>query len=165
MSHARKSRARRSSRSSSLGHMLFLMAAMAMAVAACSQLPAYSHYEHIDGENWRRDDTVTFQTVVRDSASYRLTLGLRATNAYPYTQLSLDVGIRSASGTQHSPVTVNITDPDGEMKGSGTVIRHYDMPLNSLTLRSNDTLTVSVTHTMSRFSLPGITDIGLTVEQ
>lgn len=168
MSLARTNLKRRSSRSSSLGKTLFLIAAMALAVAACSRLPVYSHYEHIDGESWRRDDTLTFTTTVRDSANYHLILGLRATNAYPYRQLTVNVDITSHHSpltTHHSPLTIDITDAKGEMQGSGNTIYSYDVPIGDVVLGSNDTLTVSIHHAMSKFSLPGITDIGLTVAQ
>ena len=139
---------------------------MALAVAACGNLPTYSHYEHIDDDGWRRDDTITFTTIIHDSANYHLTLGLRATDAYPYTQLSInaDIASRLSPLTSHlSPLTIDITDPEGEMQGRGTTLRQYEIPLNDVVLSSNDTLTVSICHAMSRFSLPGITDIGLTV--
>ena len=175
MSLARTNLKRRSSRSSSLGKTLFLIAAMALAVAACSRLPVYSHYEHIDGESWRRDDTLTFTTTVRDSANYHLILGLRATNAYPYRQLTVNVDVKVNENenqneneklTPHtSPLTIDITDAKGEMQGSGNTIYSYDVPIGDVVLGSNDTLTVSIHHAMSKFSLPGITDIGLTVAQ
>ena len=185
MSLARTNLKMRSSRSSSLGKTLFLIAAMALAVAACSRLPVYSHYEHIDGESWRRDDTLTFTTTVRDSANYHLILGLRATNAYPYKQLTVNVDMKVNENenqnenedenededeneklTPHtSPLTIDITDAEGEMQGSGNTIYSYDVPIGDVVLGSSDTLTVSIHHAMSKFSLPGITDIGLTVAQ
>ena len=138
---------------------------MALVVAACSRLPVYSHYEHIDGDGWQRDDTITFVTTIRDSANYHLMLGLRATNAYPYTQLTVNVSIACSScGLLTSkPLTFDITDREGDMQGKGTTIRHYDMPLNDVVLSSSDTLTVSVHHVMKCFLLPGIIDVGLTV--
>ena len=165
MSLARTNLKRRSSRSSSLGKTLFLIAAMALAVAACSRLPVYSHYEHIDGESWRRDDTLTYTTTVRDSANYHLILGLRATNAYPYRQLTVNVDMKVNENEELSPLTIDITDAEGEMQGSGNTIYSYDVPIGDVVLGSNDTLTVSIHHAMSKFSLPGITDIGLTVAQ
>lgn len=164
---------RRSSRSNSLGKTLFLIAAMALAVAACSRLPIYSHYEHIDGESWRRDDTLTFTTTVRDSANYHLILGLRATNAYPYKQLTVNVDVRVNENENQnekfsplpSPLTIDLTDAEGDMLGSGGTIYSYDVPMGDVVLGSSDTLTVSIHHAMSKFSLPGITDIGLTVAQ
>lgn len=168
MSLAKTSPKRMSSRSSSFGKMLFFIAATAMAVAACGRLPIYSHYEHID-DGWRRDDTLTFTTAVRDSANYHLILGLRATNAYPYTQLTVNIDVNhQSSDNVHaipSTFTIDITDLKGEMKGAGTSICQYDMPIGDVVLSCDDTLTVRVHHAMSRFSLPGISDIGLTVEQ
>ena len=64
-----------------------------------------------------------------------------------------------------SPLTIDITDAEGEMQGSGNTIYSYDVPIGDVVLGSNDTLTVSIHHAMSKFSLPGITDIGLTVAQ
>ena len=172
---------RRSSRSNSLGKTLFLIAAMALAVAACSRLPIYSHYEHIDGESWRRDDTLTFTTTVRDSANYHLILGLRATNAYPYKQLIVNVDVKVNENDNEnenqnenqneklsplpSPLTIDLTDAEGDMLGSGGTIYSYDVTMGDVVLGSSDTLIVSIHHAMSKFSLPGITDIGLTVAQ
>lgn len=183
MSLARTSPKGKSSLINRLGRTFFLLAATALTVAACSGLPAYSHYEHIDGDGWRRDDSLTFTTCVRDSANYHLMLGLRATNAYPYTQISVNVNILSPNASHLLPtcprgavrrtegrertshLTIDITNPDGDMQGRGSNIRQYDVSLGDIVLGSNDTLTVSVRHAMSRFSLPGITDIGLIVKK
>ena len=163
MSLKRTSPTSRNNQSSSLSKALFLLAAMALAVASCGRLPVYSHYEHISSDGWRRDDTVSFT-----SANYHLTLGLRATNAYPYTQLKVNVDIASPltpRASHSTPFIINITNPEGEMQGRGSTIRQYTVPLGDIVLSRNDTLTLSIHHAMSRFSLPGIADIGLTVEQ
>ena len=168
MSLKRTSPTSRNNQSSSLSKALFLLAAMALAVASCGRLPVYSHYEHISSDGWRRDDTVSFTTTVSDSANYHLTLGLRATNAYPYTQLKVNVDIASPltlRASHSTPFIINITNPEGEMQGRGCTIRQYTVPLGDIVLSRNDTLTLSIHHAMSRFSLPGIADIGLTVEQ
>ena len=165
MSLKRTSPTIRSNRSSSLCKALFLLAAMALAVVSCGRLPVYSHYEHISGDGWRRDDTVSFTVTVTDSANYHLTLGLRATNAYPYTQLKVNADILSPHTSHLSPLTIDITNPKGEMQGQGNTIRQYTVPLGDIVLSHNDTLTLSIRHAMSRFSLPGITDVGLTVEK
>lgn len=162
MSLKRTSPTSRNNHSNSLSLALFLLAAMALAVASCGRLPVYSHYEHISSDGWRRDDTISFTTTVCDSANYHLTLGLRATDAYPYTQLKVCVDM----GTSHStPIIIDITDTEGEMQGRGSTIRQYTVPLGDIVLSRNDTLTLHIHHAMSRFSLPGIADIGLTVEQ
>ena len=174
MSLAKKSLKRRSSPSSSrLIHTLFLLAATVLTVAACSNFPAYSHYEHIDSDSWRRDDTVTFTTTVRDSANYHLSLGLRATDAYPYTQLTVNVDVNVNDngngngnenvGARQIPVIIDITDQKGILQGTGNNLRQYDAPITDIVLGSNDTLVVSISHAMSKFSLPGITDVGLSV--
>ena len=139
---------------------------MALAVVACSHLPQYSHYEHLGNDGWQRDDTVVFSTVVNDGGCYRLLLGLRATNAYPYTQLMLTAHCSSAvSGVDLvDTVRLQVTDDKGNILGYGTGFFQYEHPLSEVHLSNQDTLTVCVTHVMSRFLLPGITDIGLTVE-
>ena len=152
----------------SLSKALFLLAAMALAVASCGRLPVYSHYEHISSDGWRRDDTISFTATVCDSANYHLTLGLRATNVYPYTQLKVNVDIASHLAPRVSyatPLIIDITNPEGKMQGRGSTIRQYTVPLGDIVLSRNDTLTLNIHHAMSRFSLPGIADVGLTVEQ
>jgi len=111
-------------------------------------------------------DSVSFQAAVADSAVYTLTLGLRATNDYPYTHLKLIAHCRTARSAidRLDTLTLAITDAKGDMRGSGTTIFTYEQPLQPLTLFADDTLTVTVAHAMRNTLLPGITDVGITAE-
>ncbi len=134
---------------------------------SCGQRPVYSHYEPTGADGWMQHDSVSFQAAVADSAVYALTLGLRATNDYPYTHLKLVAHCRTARSAvdRHDTLTLAITDAKGDMRGSGTTIFTYEQPLHPLTLFADDTLTVTVAHAMRNTLLPGTTDIGLTVER
>lgn len=174
MSLERKSHTRRNSRNNSLrtgrrsSRLLwlpFILATMAFAVVACSHLPVYSHYEHIDSEGWQREDTITFTTAVANTADYQMMLGLRTTNAYPYTSLTFVARCLTANNgiILNDTITLNITDDDGNSNGRGIMIFQHSHTLPTHALHAGDTLTVSVSHLMSRHLLPGVTDVGLTV--
>ena len=137
-----------------------------LAIAACSHLPVYSHYEHLDSDGWDSRDSITFTAGVSDSGVYQLVLGLRANNTFPFTQLTLVAHCHSAVShvDRTDTITLNITDNEGNMKGKGTTFFHYDALLPNMILFDQDTLSVTVAHVMTRRLLPGVTDVGLTVE-
>ncbi len=140
--------------------------ALCITIASCGQRPVYSHYEHLSSDGWLRDSVLTFTTTVADSARYALTMGLRATNDYPYTQLTVTTRCQTCRSAidRTDTVTIDITDDEGNILGKGTTIFSYDMPLTPVLLLADDTLTVTVTHAMRRPLLPGITDVGITAE-
>lgn len=142
------------------------MVTTVLAIAACSHLPVYSHYEHLESDGWDCRDSITFTANVSDSAVYQLNLGLRANNSFPFTQLTLVAHCYSAVShvDRTDTITLNITDSEGNMKGKGTTVFHYDALLPDMLLFAQDTLYVTVSHVMTRHLLPGITDVGLTVE-
>ena len=58
-----------------------------------------------------------------------------------------------------------ITDNEGNVLGTGINHYQYEMALPNIMLHIDDSLHVSVRHLMRRECLPGITDIGLTLER
>ena len=163
-------------------YVLTAMVSAMLTIAACSHIPLYSHYHHLPAEGWLRNDSIVFTTIPPSSVtskntvsdgdsasciSYGLTLGLRATNTFPYTQLMMAVHSHTTDykTNRTDTITLNITDEKGNNQGVGTHLFQYDIPLPDLSLHIQDTLIVSVRHIMSRKLLPGITDIGLTVTQ
>ena len=60
---------------------------------------------------------------------------------------------------------ISLIDIDGSPKGKGVNHYQYNIPLNSISLLAGETLYVSIRHNMKRENLPGISDIGLTLEE
>ncbi len=145
-----------------------LLAAAALVIAACSSIPAYSHFITVDnGSGWRWADSVRFVVPLKQPGRYALSLHLRTTNVYPYTQLSLLLRSRDKAHTfRHSDtVTFDISDPQASSTRRGTSVHEYTASLPSITLDSAATLIFSVAHNMTHDPLPGVSDVGITIEQ
>lgn len=144
-----------------------LLGLVILALAACQQRAAYSHYEPVSLNGWNREDTVKFTFgPVTESNSFRKTLGLRASLDYPFTNLSLIVEqeVMPSGTVKCDTLDISLIDIDGSPKGKGVNHYQYDIPLNSISLLAGETLYVSIRHNMKRENLPGISDIGLTLE-
>lgn len=144
-----------------------LLGLVILALAACQQRAAYSHYEPVSLNGWNREDTVKFSFgPVAESNSFRKTLGLRASLDYPFTNLSLIVEqVVMPSGTVScDTLDISLIDIDGSPKGKGVNHYQYNIPLNSISLLAGESLYISIHHNMKRENLPGISDIGLTLE-
>lgn len=144
---------------------MVLMLAMAV---SCHRKAIYSHYEPIDTDGWQRDDTLHFTvTQIADSGYHHETLGLRANLSYPFTAISLIVRQQtSVSGSLRcDTVMIGLIDSDGRPLGRGISHFQYDVTLEDIFLCAGDTLSIDVRHNMKREDLPGITDIGLTIEK
>lgn len=153
----------RTSRDSILKAILLTTAALA--IANCGRRPVYSHFEPVSTEGWNKSDTLCFMAPVSDGGLYNITMGLRANSTYPYTNIAMSVDIRTSKTGKSitSLVSLDITDEDGNMQGSGLGTHQMESPLPSIDTEPGDTLTVLVAHNMSRRTLPGITDIGITI--
>lgn len=137
-----------------------IIAAALVMMTSCSRLPIYSHFETVGADGWDRTDTLRFIVPIPHDGIYVMHLDLRADSRYPYTQLMLTVL------TPHPlPFTIDITDEEGNFQGRGSGIFQYTVALPSNQLTKGDTLTISVAHGMSRQVLPGIQDVGITVEE
>ena len=135
---------------------------------ACHRRPIYSHYEPVDIDNWQRDDTLHFIVPqIAETGCYRETLGLRANLSYPFTSLLLIIRQQAIpSGTSRcDTMMVDLIDKDGKSLGHGISHFQYDIPLKNIALEANDTLYIDIRHNMKRESLPGITDVGITLEK
>ena len=143
------------------------IAAVALALAGCSRLPVYSHFLPVSEQGWARGDSLHFVVPVDSTGTYRLRLDLRTTSHYPYTQLALRVSRQSTGSDAQQADTLHfsITDADGNLQGRGIGVFQHSAQLPPVTLQRSDTLRLSVVHIMSAQQLPGIADVGITVER
>lgn len=143
---------------------------VALALGSCNRKAVYSHYEHthIDGWGWERSDTLTFSVPpLGEGGLFSEELGLRTTTRYPFTSLTLIVSQRVfPSGLfRNDTVTVRLTDDIGNRLGDGMNLYQHTCTLPVIQLNEHDSLSITVSHYMKRESLPGISDIGLTVKR
>ena len=145
---------------------IYTMMAVALILTSCSRQIVYSHYESIDTEGWNRNDCKDFRVTVREKDTYTEMIGLRTTMYYPYANLSVIVSQQTQrSGIQHTDTLhIRLMDEEGNKVGQGTNYQQMEIPVRTIELEDEDTLLVSIRHYMKREVLPGITDVGVSLE-
>ena len=98
---------------------------------------------------------------------YDVSLELRTTGDYPYTQLYATVEQTTGAGSQ--PVTFqktfSITDEKGQRTGNAVLTYTTSVPVTTLTLQPGDSIIYKVYHQMRTFALPGVADVGIKIKR
>ena len=147
----------------------FLLAAMAcvvvaMLLAACDHRTIYDRYQSTALAGWEKNDTLSFAiSPLKDAATYRAMLGVRTTDAYPFTAITLIVEqeIMPAHRFVSDTICCHLTDNQGNVLGDGISYRQYQFDICTQQLQKGDSLHVVVRHDMKREILPGVSDVGI----
>lgn len=139
-----------------------------LTLAACNSGVVYDHYEHTMLTGWEKVDTLYYPVPRLDREGlYDVTLGLRTTNVYPFTGLTLLVEqcvLPSGKGRVDT-VNCRLRTEKGKVTGQGVSYYQYTFHVSELHLHANDSLTIKVRHNMKREILPGISDVGIEVKR
>lgn len=147
--------------------MVAVMCMMAMVVASCTTNTVFDSYAHTPLAGWEKNDTLTFDVKpLALSGEYSEQVGLRMTNAFPFTSISLIVEqhIYPKDKVLTDTIKCPITDQRGNFLGDGVSSYQYLFPLKEVTLSRGDSLHVSIRHNMKREILPGVSDVGLKLD-
>lgn len=148
--------------------LLGFIIAVALALSSCNRQTIYSHYEPVDIDGWERSDTLWFYAGGLTKGCYNEQVGLRINGNYPFKDLSLVVEQRLLS-TQTiikcDTLNLAITDDDGFFQGEGLSLLQYETDLGTISLPTSDTLQVAIIHNMKREVMPGIADVGITLQK
>lgn len=140
------------------------LALVAMLLTACDHRTIYDRYESTALSGWEKNDTITFAIrPLKEAATYRALLGVRTTDSYPFTSLTLIVEqeIMPAHRVLVDTICCELTDEQGKVLGDGIGYRQYQFEVCQLQLQEGDSLHVVVRHDMKREILPGICDVGI----
>lgn len=146
---------------------LMAMTMIALSVA-CTGRKVYDTYAHTPTTGWEKNDTLVFSVPSMTAAgSYDTNLGLRITEGYPFTAVSLIVEQRVLPSDEVFTDTLNcvLVGKDGNMSGQGVSYHQYIFPVRTLSLADGDSLQISVRHDMKREILPGISDLGIEISR
>ena len=151
--------------------LLAYMAAMTAVVvmAACNGGMVYDRYTNTPVSGWEKNDTLYYCVpAVKSGGTYAANLGLRTTDSYPFTSLTLIVEQRKVAADKAVTVVTDtvacqLTDRKGNAAGKGISYHQYQFPVTKLTLKDGDSLFVSIRHDMKREILPGISDVGFSL--
>lgn len=141
-----------------------------MGAVSCSDPRTYDHYESVPLQGWSRNDTLAFDTPRQWEGNYQMDLCLRATQVYPYRNISMIIERKVVYYRQrkkrekiyNDTISCEVINDKGMLTGqdgiSNTEIRQ---PVTSFRLNRNDSLHITIRHIMSREAIPGISDIGI----
>jgi gliding motility-associated lipoprotein GldH len=146
---------------------VLLLITVALALAGCNRKAIYSHYEHTELDGWSATDSLVFNLdPLKADCTYSERIGLRANGEFPYQGIVLVIDQRVLPSGKHYVDTLKarLADEDGTFLGSGNNYFQYDFSLRELDLQKGDSLHFCIRHAMNGETLPGISDVGVTVE-
>ena len=147
---------------------LLATAAVALTMASCDGRKVYDSFAHTPLSGWERNDTVTFCVpAVEEEGTYGLFLNMRTANNFPFTNITMIINRSVSPSGLHCADTMKcvLADRGGHSTGKGINIYQYRFRIASDCLEKGNSLCVKVNHNMRREILPGIADVGLTVER
>lgn len=155
----------------------FAVFALLAMLVSCTGNMVYDTYHIIDVDGWRQKDTLVFPVSdISEDGIYQSMLGLRITNCFPYSSLSVDVeqtiypldtatGKRLPEASRTTTVKCRFFDKDGNLDGVGVGRFQYEFPVDSMKLFYGDSLVVRVSHIMNKDSIPCISEIGYVLKK
>ena len=154
--------------------LLYIIALMVitMGAASCSDPRTYDRYKSVSLQGWSRNDTLSFDIPRQWEGNYQLDLSLRAAQTYPYRDISMIIERKVIYYKQHKKqektysdtINCEIINDKGILVGQkGITSTEIRQAITAFRLNRNDSMHVTIRHIMSRESLPGISDIGITL--
>ena len=145
------------------------MAAMLLLVlSACNRKLVYDRYLSTPISGWEKNDTLSYDIrPVSGTDTYDMWLGLRTSEAYPFTAITLIVEqhIYPKDTIVNDTVNCKLTDRHGNASGTGVNFHQYRFPVTELQLQDGDSIHIRVRPDMKREILPGISDVGISLRR
>ncbi len=136
-------------------------------LAACDKPAMFDAFAPINN-GWHQDSIVNFSVPVQDtSTQYYISLKLRHNADYPYENIYLFRTISSASGIEYQDtVDLKVADEKGKWLGEGVgevKTMAWGFGRGGLRFKNTGKYTFTLQHGMRDSILPGIMDVGLTI--
>lgn len=147
---------------------LSITVAVAMAFASCNRSTIYSQYLHTPLSGWEKNDTLTFSIPrMQTDMVLKAIIGLRITDAYPFKTVCLivDKAISPDNIIDSDTINCSLFDNDGMSKGRGVSCYQFNYHVSNMHLMKGDSVAIHIRHNMKREILPGISDVGITLEE
>ena len=146
--------------------IIVMILSVACLLTSCEPRPVAHDYCSTPIEGWEPGDTLKFSIdTLRESGTYILTLGLRASASTPCPYRSVWLAVRQH---WHNPeqqridtIELKLTDSKGDVIGHGVSLYQYTLSLDSLQLKAGSSAKFSINHVMRSEMLPGIAAVGV----
>lgn len=142
----------------------YIFVAICAILASCSTNTVYHRYYPIENNEWKRTDTIFF--TLHDSigyGTYNTKIGVRHTVSYPYRDLWLTVSLPNKE--KIDTIHLYLANERGNWNGNGTASGYYQYETEGpiFHYKENSDSVIKVSHIMKGFTLPSITDIGISI--
>ncbi len=135
--------------------------AVAMVASSCYYRRVYYQFRPVSVAGWQSGDTLRFP-LPQLSGVFTLTVYARTTNLYPYRNLSL----RVICGDSAIDVPLLLADKNGKSKGQkGIGATEVRLDAGRVKLNQKTNKELLVVHNMRRELLPGISDVGISLDR
>lgn len=134
--------------------------------SSCDSKTVYNHYQHVSIAGWEKNDALSYEIApMEHDGTFQETIGLRISNDFPFTGLTLIVEqtVYPSLESQNDTLTCELIDKKGNATGRGATLYQYHFPIDAMTLHKGDSLSIRIRHDMKREILPGVADIGITL--
>ena len=139
-----------------------------LVLSACNRKLVYDRYLSTPISGWEKNDTLSYDIrPVSGTDTYDMWLGLRTSEAYPFTAITLIVEqhIYPNDTIVNDAGNSKLTDRHGNASGTGVNFHQYRFPVTELQLQDGDSIHIRVRHDMKREILPGISDVGISLRR
>ena len=140
---------------------LFLL--LLFAFTSCEKDMVYHRYQPIPFEGWNRKDTLIYVLPGGlTGKTYRLEMGIRHNETYPYRDLWIEIYHLLIPYGTHERLHLYLADETGNWKGKGNAGSLYQYTASGFTLnlQPGDSI-LQIVHIMETDLLEGITDVGI----
>lgn len=131
---------------------------------SCNVSPSYHQYKPTSTEGWEQGDAIQFPIdSLLQGGEYALSVGVRATEAYPFQTLYLLVEQNFSKPvlTRRDTVKCILTNKQGDLDGSGLRVMQYSFHVGKIALHKGQSGMITIRHIMRREILPGVSDVGI----
>jgi len=154
------------------GFMLGFICLVLFAGSGCRPSPQFQDHFAIPGGAWNHDYQPKFKFQIDDTAAaYQLSLLIRHTDAYPFSNIWINMDTQSPNDTTWGKMRIEIplAAPSGQWLGRGAgEIYEQRVAITSLSkpahFSKKGIYTIRLSHDMRRNPLPEILTIGLQLE-
>lgn len=138
-------------------------------MAACDPSLVYERNIRTGNEIWERENKAVFEVFIRDTARlHNILVNVRNTADYPKSNLYLFITVTGPSGNSlRDTLQMRLADETGRWlgRGAGNIWAHRKIYKNRIRFPREGKYVFEIEQAMRLRKLPGITDVGIRIEE
>ncbi len=134
---------------------------------ACNEDRVFVAYKSTPIEGWERNGSVAIPVPpLSDDGAYDVSLLLRTDNSFPFKNIIMvvETEVFPSGSFSRDTLECELSDDKGLSLGDGINLYQHSFPVETLNLCAGDSVHFSIRHNMMRDMLPGVSDVGILIE-